>query len=408
MKISKTNGEGCLHKAVILGLYFTGYGVIRELSEYNIPIYVFDVSRRWPERVTRLAKHIDFINSEQELLQKLTDFATNERNKPVMYLTSDQYVDFFRRHRAALEDHYLIDFPESNVVEILLKKGQFARFAVENGYSIPKTFIMNSPEDYDRYSANIAFPCVLKPFWRGKAWHDAKLRKVYVFNSKPELEKGLEYITPIESNLIIQQYIPGGDREVYFHFMYYNSESECIGEFTGRKLRQWPVGVGQTSCAEPAPWAVEAREESIRLFNQLKYKGFGSVEFKRHSHENRFYITEPTVGRQNAQSFLAAINGTSMSMVAYSALTGNSFPKERKPKRKTFWIDDQFDPFSIMVSAFRGCLNIKDVFRSYVGRKTFRLFNLKDMRVSVYCWMIVLFSKLFQKIRRRYLRGIRY
>ncbi|MCK4787030.1 MAG: hypothetical protein KAV87_24945, partial [Desulfobacteraceae bacterium] len=307
-----------------------------------------------------------------------------------------------------LEDHYLIDFPESNVVEILLKNGQFAHFAAENGYSIPKTFIMNSPEDYDRYSANITFPCVLKPFWRGKAWHDAKLRKVYVFNSKPELEKGLEYITPIESNLIIQQYIPGGDREVYFHFMYYNSESECIGEFTGRKLRQWPVGVGQTSCAEPAPWAVEAREESIRLFNQLKYKGFGSVEFKRHPHENKFYITEPTVGRQNAQSFLAAINGTSMSMVAYSALTGNSFPAERKPKRKTFWIDDQFDPFSIMVSAFRGCLNIKDVFRSYVGRKTFRLFNLKDMRVSVYCWTIVLFSKLFQKIRKRYLQGIRY
>lgn len=408
MKISKMNGERCLHKAVILGLYFTGYGVVRELSKYNIPIYVFDVSRRWPERVTRLAKHIDFINSEQELLQKLTDFATNERKKPVMYLTSDQYVDFFRRHRAALEDHYLIDFPESNVVEILLKKGQFARFATENGYSIPKTFIMNSPEDYDRYSANIAFPCVLKPFWRSKAWHDAKLRKVYVFNSKSELEKGLEYITPIESNLIIQQYIPGGDREVYFHFMYYNSKSECIGEFTGRKLRQWPVGEGQTSCAEPAPWAVEVREESIRLFNQLKYKGFGSVEFKRHPLENKFYIMEPTVGRQNAQSRLAAINGTSMSMVAYSVLTGNSFPAESKPKRKTFWIDDQFDPFSIMVSAFRGCLNIKDVFRSYSGRKNFRLFHLKDLRVSVYCWTIVLFNKLFQKIKKRYFLGLRY
>lgn len=400
MKVCKTTGERDLHKVVILGLYYTGYGITRELSRYNIPIYAFDKNLKWPERVTRLAKHITF-NSEQELLQKLTGFATNERRKPVMYLASDLYVDFFRRHRAALEDHYLIDFPESHIVDILLKKGRFARFAAENGYSIPKTLIMNSLEDYDRCSADITFPCVLKPFWRSNAWLNARLRKVYVFNSKSELEKGLKYITHIEDNLIIQQYIPGGDREVYFHFMYYNSESECVGEFTGRKLRQWPVGVGQTACAEPAPWAVEVREESIRLFNQLKYKGFGSVEFKRHPHENRFYIMEPTVGRQNAQSFLAAINGTSMSVVAYSALTGNSFPAAGMPKKKTFWIDDQYDLFSIMVSGFRGCLNIKDVFRSYLGRKNFRLFNLKDLRVSVYCWTIVLFNKLFQKIRKK-------
>lgn len=407
MKISKTNGEEYLHEAVILGLYFTGYGIIRELSEYNIPIYVFDVNRRWPERVTRLATHFAF-NSERELLGKLTDFAKKVRKRPVMYLASDPYVDFFKRHRVVLEDHYLIDFPESNVVDTLLKKDQFARFAAENGYSIPKTFIMNSLEDYERYSADITFPCVLKPFWRSKAWLNARLRKVYVFNSKSELEKGLEYITRIENNLIIQQYIPGGDREVYFHLMYYNSESECIGEFTGRKLRQWPVGVGQTACAEPAPWAAKVREESIRLFSQLKYRGFGSVEFKKHPYENRFYITEPTVGRQNAQSFLATINGTRLSTIAYSALTGSSFPAPALAKKKVFWIDDQFDVFSIAVSSLKGALNIKDLFRSYLGKKKFRLFNLKDVRVSFYCWTIVLFSKLFQKIRKRYLLKIRY
>lgn len=407
MKIDKTNGEEHLLKAVILGLYYTGYGIIRELSEYNIPIYVFDEDRRWPEKVTRLAKCFTF-NSEQELLQKLTDFSNHERKKPVMYLASDLYVEFFRKHRTILEDYYLIDFPGSNVVDILLKKGCFARFAAENGYSTPKTFIINSHNDYDRYSPNITFPCVLKPFWRSKAWLNANLRKVYIFNSKSKLEKGLQYIIPVENNLIIQQYIPGDDREIYFHLMYYNSESKCVGEFTGRKLRQWPVGVGQTACAEPAPWATEVREDSIRLFNQLKYKGFGSVEFKKHSYENKFYIMEPTVGRQNAQSFIAAINGTRLSLIAYSQLTGVTVPAAASGKKKIFWIDDQYDLFSIAVLTLRGCLNIKDLFRSYLGKKKFRLFNLKDLRVGFYCWTVVLLNKLFQKITKRNLLKLQH
>jgi hypothetical protein len=132
----------------------------------------------------------------------------------------------------------------------------------------------------------------------------------------------------------------------------------------------------------------------------LKYKGFGSVEFKRHPHENRFYIMEPTVGRQNAQSFLAAINETPMSLVGYSALTGNSLLPASGPAKRTFWIDDQYDLFSIAVSALKGCLNIKDVFRSYIGKKVFRLCNKKDLQVSLYCWTVVLFSKLFAKTRK--------
>jgi len=143
----------------------------------------------------------------------------------------------------------------------------------------------------------------------------------------------------------------------------------------------------------------------VRLFNQLKYKGFGSVEFKMHPYENKLYIMEPTVGRQDAQSFIAAINGVKLSVIAYSELTGISFPERPPSKEKIIWVDDQYDLFSILVSAFRGRLNIKDVFRSYFGKKKFRLFNLEDMRVSFYCWTIVLFDKLFRKIKGQLLKN---
>jgi len=400
--ISSHKKNESLPKAVILGLYYTGYGVIRELSPYDIPLCAFDEELRWPERVTRLAKRM-VVHSEQDLLTKLTQFSEKEQKKPVLFLTSDTYVEYYLRYRDVLKDYYSIDFPESDVADLLLKKGRFAQFASLHGYNIPSTWIMRTAEDYARISGEITFPCVVKPFWRSITWLSAKLKKVYRYTTKAELEKGLEYLTRYETNLIIQQYISGGDREVYFHLMYYNNESKCIGEFTGRKLRQWPVGIGQTSCAEAAPWATEVRDESRRLFDQMKYRGFGSVEFKRDSSQGKYYIMEPTVGRQNAQSFLAAINGVPMSLIGYSALTGNLMPRGTRRVQKTFWIDDQYDLFSIAVSGKRGCLHIRDVIRSYWGRKKLRLFNSQDIQVFLYCWTIVLLSKLLGKIRRKFL-----
>lgn len=397
------NTKQMCHKAVVLGLFYTGYGIVRELSAHNVPVTVFDTAIDRPEKATRLAEYVT-VKTKDELLQKMIDFAAGEESKPVLYLASDDYVQFYKKNRSILQDYYLIDFPDDDTVDVFLEKGLFSIFAERYGYSTPQSLIIRSLEEYRGHYEKISFPCVLKPFWRKEGWLKARFPKVFLFKSREDMESKLREILNVETNLIIQEFIPGGDREVYFHLMYYNAKSECVGDFTGRKLRQWPVGTGQTTCAEPAPWVEVVGKESRRIFDQVKYKGFGSVEFRRHPDEEKFYITEPTVGRQNLQSFVAAINGKSLTMMAYSELTGISFGRDATPERRVFWIDDQYDVFSVLSSSIRGCLNVKDLWRSYFGRKAFRLFNREDPGVGLSClWWF--FKMLLRSMNRVFKNG---
>ncbi len=387
-----------LNRVAILGLYYTGYGIIRELTKHNIPIFVFDKIVKWPERVTRLAMFNPF-ETESELLEKLFQFAGKQEKKPVMYLASDYYVDFFKRNRKSLQNLYLIDFPDNYTTETFLEKGAFAKFAEKNNFPIPKTVIFNSYADYERQRREISFPCLLKPFWRTDKWLGANLKKVYYYKTRDELEESLKQIIQIENNLIVQEFIPGGDDLVYFHLMYYDSKSECRGEFTGRKLRQWPPGLGQTACAEPAPRAAEVKNISRALFNHVGYRGFGSVEYRKHPLTGKYYITEPTVGRQDSQSLIAPFNGVNLASIAYTSLTAIELPETVKPRRKVFWIDDQYDLFSIAVSIPKKDFSFKNIARSYAGKKKFRLFNIKDPYVAIYCWTGVIFDKIKNKLK---------
>ena len=122
MLTRKINKSIHLPKAVVLGLYYTGYGVIRELSAHNIPMYAIDEELKWPERVTRLAKRV-MVHGEQDLLNILVQLSESEPLKPVLYLTSDTYVEYYLRYRDVLENCFRIHFPESDVADLLLKKG---------------------------------------------------------------------------------------------------------------------------------------------------------------------------------------------------------------------------------------------------------------------------------------------
>ena len=390
-----TNQE-LYNKIVILGLYYTGYGIIRELRQHNIPIYIFDKIVKWPESVTKLATIINH-ETEEELLNQLIDFSQKQENKPVMYLASDYYVDFYKRNKQTLEKKYLIDFPENDIVENFLDKGLFSTFARENGFVIPQTVIVNSYSDYEQQSSQLIYPCIVKPFWRTDNWLKAGLKKVYLFNSKKECDEGINQIMQFETSLIIQEFIPGGDDEVYFHLMYYNNKPQCIGELTGRKLRQWPVGLGQAACAEPAPDEIEVKNKSRELFNFVKYRGFGSVEYRRNPLNGKFYITEPTVGRQDSQSLLAPANGV---YLAYTEQTGIALKVPVKPGKKVYRIDDQYDVFSIISSIPKGQFKLKHIVKSYFGKKIFRLCNIKDPGVAIYCWTIVILDKIFSKLAK--------
>ncbi|MGH3671780.1 MAG: hypothetical protein ACRDSH_14275, partial [Pseudonocardiaceae bacterium] len=78
--------------------------------------------------------------------------------------------------------------------------------------------------------------------------------------------------------------------------------------------------------------------------------GFGSLEVRRSTRDGRMLITEPTVGRPDLQTALAAAAGVNLVDMAYRDALRMPAPPSR-PSREAIWIHETAFPRSVLVAA---------------------------------------------------------
>jgi hypothetical protein len=144
----------------------------------------------------------------------------------------------------------------------------------------------------------------------------------------------------VVDEMIVQEWIEGGDSDVYFS-LWYRSSAACPPiSFVGRKICQWPVLVGGTASCMPAP---EAAAEITRLtdhfFDAVGFVGIGSMEYKRDARDGRFYMIEPTVGRTDYQEEIATLNGVNIPFAVYRGELGSAMPQSQPVIPALAWRD---------------------------------------------------------------------
>ncbi len=379
----RLTGDGSLPLAVVLHIAYTGYGVVRSLTSEGIPVVAFQKDKTPPEASSKLCQQLITFNDDKELLEKLVSLTEKRQKKPVLFITSDIYVEFFIRHRDDLEKHYLIHYPDSETVELLLSKGKFFEYAQRHDLPFPKSFMINSLESLNERIDRFIFPAIVKPFTKTPEWLAAKLEKAYLVNRAEELLTLYQRIQKIEPGILVQEWVPGPDSNVEYCLTYFDGESRCLASFTGAKIRQWPVGTGSTASTCPVSNEL-ITQQTLALFKNLRYRGFGSVEYKKHEVNGKFYIMEPTVGRPNQQSYVATANGLNMPLIAYNSLTelniGNPRIKLQKP---VFYIDEWGEIGSVLVHLKRGHNCLWDFFGLLNKRKSFRYYDPRDKQVFI-------------------------
>ena len=303
--------------AVVLHIAYTGYGVVRSLASAGIPIVAFQKDLKPPEARSGLCRRIVTFADEDDLLARLVSLAGECGEKPVLFITSDVDVEFFIRHRDILEDLFLIHYPATETVDLLLRKDAFLDYASRRGLPMPRSWKIGSMDDLQEHIRSMDFPVIVKPFNKTKAWLAARLAKAYLIESREELVSLYRKILR-GARLLVHGCLALTERGIMP--AYFDQDSRCLASFTGAKIRQWPVGTGSTASTRPVDNEL-IRVVTIALFSALGYQGFGSVEYKRHEKTGKYYIMEPTVGRPNQQSYVATANGINMPLIAYNALT---------------------------------------------------------------------------------------
>ncbi|NPA51299.1 MAG: hypothetical protein GXO22_00195 [Aquificae bacterium] len=279
---------------IFLGAGPTALAGIREAGEnkfntYTIGLYPYEVGL-----YSKYTKKLGYAHPEKEpekLLNILNKFyGENPNSTNILIPTGDESIEFLSKNKEKLKDRFVYSLLLSDISEIILNKEKFAQICEKYNIPAPKTWTKNTNIPLEEWAKQVKYPCFIKPVYYHKWAKMFGLKKGFLVNSNKELIETYNNLYNKFSELIIQEVIPGDDSNiVVFSANFTKDNVEQI--FTGRKIRQYPVNFGTTTCAISEN-IEEIKEYSIKLLTSIKYIGVCDVEFKYDYRDNTYKIIE--------------------------------------------------------------------------------------------------------------------
>jgi len=366
--------------AVVVGLdCITGLQTARLLARRGVPVIgIARDPRHFACRTRACARVVEAETDGPGLLDALERLAAELPEPGVLVPCSDGAVLALSRGRERLLRHYRLVLPEAGVVEELVDKVRFLELAQRIGLPIPRTYLIRDRAGAREAAAGLAYPCVLKPPMKTPAWQRATPAKVFKVESADELLALHQRFGGVAPVLIAQEWIEGGESELYSCNCYYGRDGRPLATFVARKLRQWPPETGTSSLGE------EVRDDAVlaatrQLFDAVGYRGLGYVETKRDARTGRHVVIEPNVGRPTGRSAIAEAGGVELLYTMYCDAAGLPLPEARVQRYVgARWIYFRHDLQAALHAWRGGRLTLREWARSWRGRKAEAVFAWSD------------------------------
>jgi predicted ATP-grasp superfamily ATP-dependent carboligase len=366
--------------AIIVGFEPNGLGVARALHKSGIQCIGIGAQgwhAPYATRTTRIVRCKTW--SEDEVINRLLDIGSKLNQPAPVLITKDDAVLWLSKNRAKLAEHFEINLPPPETVELLMSKTRFLDLAQKEGWPLPVTIKIDSLEELIACRYEVPYPCILKPAIKNSQFRRNSPSKAFRLSTEAELLECYRMVSRWERSVVIQEWIEGGDERIAYCLAYYSRTSEPLAMFAGRKLRQFPVEHGNTVIAAPAPneWRDRIMELSRTIFEKVGYQGLGSIEYKMRENGSPVLI-EPTVGRTDWQSEVAVINGVNIPTVACldtAGISSQSFIEHVAPRKL---IDGRAHRRFFFESVRQGKFPIWQWFSERRGKKNFMILRVSD------------------------------
>lgn len=395
-----------MHKAhaIVIKLdSVTGLQSSRILSKYGIPVIgIADDSRNFCCSTNSCKDVLTADTSNEELIDTLISLGNKLGSKSVIIPCSDDSVLAVSKFRNELRDWYEFVIPEHETIDLLMDKVKFYKYLERNGFSIPPTFYVTDKSELKEISNHIKFPCVIKPPRPAQSWFKYFNVKVLKIRNLQELHAVSENCLRAADTFIVQEWIDGGDSNIYQYYYYFDKNCEPVINYTSRKLRQWHIETGEACLAEecitdPVP------RKSIDIYSGIRYKGITSLEIKIGENNGGNFIIEPDVARPNTSIGLVEASGVPILYAMYCDALGMPVPTYTiNQSGGTKWISLRRDIMASVEYHARGDLSFRDWLNSIKGVKTFAVFSIRDPLPFIFD-----FAELLKKMFESAGRGIR-
>lgn len=277
--------------------------------------------------------------------------------KVPLYYSSDKHLELIYRHRRALEEHYLLALNDDDLAWSLHDKESFARLVERAGVLAPKTFRPGA--DFALGLAELREPLLVKP--RRKATWKAIQRALFdgrgkarVFATRAELLAHPGFGRHA-GDVIVQEYIPGGNRHLLSFHGFADAESRILASFCGRKIRTFPALAGESALIELTR---DARVDGAgrEIVAILGLKGPFKIDFIEDARTGALLALEINA-RYTLWNRLGAAHGVNLPAIAYDHLVyGRSpaAPANYEPRYR--WMNGYRDYLAVREE--RGCVGL--------------------------------------------------
>ena len=217
-----------------------------------------------------------------------------------------------------------------------------------------------------------------------------RYKKALKADNRQELLDLYDQIRRFSPDLVVQEYVPGGDDQLYCLNIYLDARGVIKGLFLGRKLRCCPVEFGMGSFVESVI-DQQIIDLGVQVAQRLGYQGLANIEFKKDLYSKKLKLLEINP-RFNSWGYLGTYCGVNLPARLYHDLTGRPVPEESQPRYVTGvrWIYLKNDLKALLEYRERGEWPVWRWLRSFGHRLTFHQFSWTDPLPALYgCWLFI-------------------
>jgi len=284
----------------------------------------------------------DPVKQPDELVETLARFGASQSQPPVLFYEGDGDALLVSRYRERLARTFRFVAAEPALVEDLLDKGRFQILAERLHLPVPQTRRLSPDQGAALENVNLDFPLIVKPLTRcAEGWMPiAGSAKALQLNRPEELRALWQRMAAAGVDAVAQELVPGPETCIESYHTYVDDQGEIVGEFTGRKIRTYPVEYGQstalviTDCPEVATLGRE-------LTRRLSLRGVAKFDFKR-GPDGKLRLLEINP-RFNLWHHPGALAGVNLPALVYGDLAGLPRPCVPRARSGVRWCRLQDD-----------------------------------------------------------------
>jgi D-aspartate ligase len=359
-----------------------GLGVARSLGRLGVRVYAVDSD---PAALSFYSKYCrgSFVwnfddRPPAQSVENLIRIGRAIGARPVIIPTTDSAALMVADYAGELRHHYSFPNLPAELARNLCSKKSMHFLAGSKGVPTPRTFFPANRRQASEFADEAGVPLIMKTIDEAKAKTAAARRKIIARNKQEMLEHYDRMEDEECPNLMLQEYIAGGESNSWMFNGYFDKSSRCLFGLTGRKIRQHRPYSGITSlgiCEQN----ITLWETTQRFMAAIGYQGILDIGYRFDARDGLYKVFDVNPRLGCTFRLFVSNSGMDVARATYLDLTGQAVAAGEAPVGRK-WIVEDLDLVSSLQYWREGTLSPGRWLASFRGVREAAFFARDDLR----------------------------